>query len=40
VDDHYKVAEIAQLKDVLKKLRGHADENIAAISGYVLKGIK
>ena len=39
-DDHYKVAEIAQLKDVLKKLRGHADENIAAISGYVLKGIK
>jgi hypothetical protein len=39
-DDLYKLNEIAQLEDVLEKLRGHADENIAAISGYVLKGIK
>lgn len=40
VDDHYKVAEIAQLKDVLEKLRSHADENIAAICKYVLQGLK
>jgi len=39
VDDHYKIAEIAQLKDVLEKLRSHADENIAAICKYVLEGL-
>lgn len=39
-DDHYKIAEIAQLKDMIKGLRKHTDENIAAICKYVLEGLK
>ena len=38
-DDHYKILEIGQLKDKLVELKSHADENIAAISGYVLQGL-
>ncbi len=39
VDDHYEIVKIGQLKGVLEKLKGHAVDYVAAISGYVLEGL-